>query len=251
MLRVKNLRFSYSSGFGLSVDEFSISKNSLNVIIGPNGSGKTTFAKIISGLISDYGGTIEIDGKNIKKLDIKQRGRLISYIHKRMVKNLSVSVRDFLRMGRYVHKDGLFLNPDKKDEEIIEETLQIVDLHSKGERILYELSDGELQRACIAKVLAQKTQYTVLDEPTSALDLSHIAEILNLLIKLKNKTTFIVILHDINEAVKIYDNLICMNGGRIECVWKSDEYFDLKKIEKLFKIKLSIFDYGTGKVVYF
>ncbi len=251
MLKIKNLNFSYKQGFSLNIKSINIKDKALNVIIGPNGSGKTTFAKIISGLIEGYSGIVEIDNKDIKKLNARKRGRLISYIHKRMVKDTFITVEKFMEAGRYPNQHGLFLHINKEDEAIIEEMLDTVDLKKKKDMLLSELSDGELQRACIAKILCQETQYTVLDEPTSALDLSHIASILNLLKQLRGKTTFIVILHDINEAIKIYDNLICFNNGTIECTWEKDDFFDLKKLEKLFRIKLNLFDYGMGKVVYF
>ncbi len=251
MLSIKNLKFSYGLEFFLDIENLEIQNGSLNVIIGPNGSGKTTLAKIIAGLIDRYDGNVTIDSKDIKKLNTKDRSRLISYAHKRIIKDFSISVYRFVGIGRYPSKNGLFLNFTKTDKLIIENTLELTDLKKKENMLLSELSEGELQRACIAKILCQQTKYAVLDEPTSALDLSHTLSILNLLKKLKDKTTFIVILHDINEAIKIYDNLICLNNGAIECIWKSSDVFDLKKLEKLFKIKLHIFDYGSGKVVYF
>ncbi len=251
MLSIRNLRFSYKTGFSLNIEKLDINDNSLSVIIGPNGSGKTTFAKIIAGLIDNFEGTLEIDSKDIKKLDVRSKSRIVSYIHKRMVKDLFIPVYRFVGIGRYVHKKSLFFNLDKSDRMIIEEMLDVVDLRQKKDMLLSELSDGELQRACIAKILSQQTKYSVLDEPTSALDISHIASILNLLSRLNTKTTFIVILHDINEAIKIYDNLICLNNGRIECVWSKKDSFDLKKLEKLFKINLKEFKHGFGRVVYF
>ncbi len=251
MLSVRQLHFTYNRAFSLNIERLDISDGSLSVIIGPNGSGKTTFAKIISGLIDDYEGSVEIDSYDIKKLDIKNRSRIISYIHRRMVKDLYISVERFVRIGRYVHKESVFLNLNKQDRMIIDEMLDVVDLRQKKDILLSQLSDGELQRAIIAKILCQQTKYAVLDEPTSALDIAHIASILNLLSRIKSKTTIIVILHDINEAIKIYDNLICLNEGRVECSWTKEDVFDLQKLEKLFKIKLNEFKHGLGRVVYF
>jgi len=251
MLSVRGLHFSYNRAFSLDIKSLDIPEGSLSVIIGPNGSGKTTFAKIISGLIDDYKGSVEIDSFDIKKLDAKNRSRIISYIHRRMVKDLYIPVKRFVGIGRYVHKESVFLNLNKSDRMIIDEMLDVVDLRQKKGVLLSQLSDGELQRAIIAKILCQQTKYTVLDEPTSALDIAHVASILNLLRRIKSKTTIVVILHDINEAIKIYDNLICLNEGKVECVWEKENVFDLQKLEKLFKIKLNEFNHGSGRVVYF
>ncbi len=250
MIIINNLKFDYGKDFVLDISELHISEDFLHVIIGPNGSGKSTFAKILSGLLKNYTGKIKIDELNISEMKDDALSRKITYMNRRLIRNYDISVFEFVSLGRFPHKKDFLFELKKEDIDIISQKLSDVDLVLKKDKMLYELSDGEIQRAYLAKTLCQETKYVILDEPTVNLDIKHIKEFLNLIESLKLKTTFIVILHDLNEALAIFDKLIAFNNGKIEFIWNKQKDFDLQKLKNLYKINIKCLSDNGRHVVY-
>jgi iron complex transport system ATP-binding protein len=250
MISVENLIFSYEENFTLKIDLLSFEEKLLHVIIGPNGSGKSTLGKIISGMLNNYKGNIKINNKNISEFTENELSKHITYMNKRLIRNYNVTVFDFVSFGRFPHKKNIFFDLEESEKNLIKENLIKVDLLHKTNNLLYELSDGEIQRAYLAKILCQETKYAVLDEPTANLDIAHIKIFLNLLKSLKEKTTFIVILHSINEALEIFDKLTAFDNGKINFVWTSLKDFDLQKLINLYKVNLNCISNNGRYVVY-
>lgn len=250
MISVNNLKFDYGKDFKLNIEKLNIEENLLNVIIGPNGSGKSTFVKLLSGLLQNFQGNIEIDGSKLSELNHNVLSKKITYMNRRLIRNYDISVFDFVSFGRFPHKKNIFFDLSDEDMKILSNTLEKVDLKNKTNKMLYELSDGEIQRAYLAKILCQETKYTVLDEPTTNLDIRHISEFLQLIKELKHQTTFIIILHDINEALDIFDKMIAFNHGKIDFVWKGLKDFDLQKLINLYSIDLKCFSDNEKYIVY-
>ncbi|MGA1847093.1 ABC transporter ATP-binding protein [Deferribacter abyssi] len=251
MILIDNLSFSYNNGFSLKIPKLTIEDNYLHVLIGPNGSGKSTFAKILTGMIKTYSGTVFIDGVDVTKIKFDALSKKITYMNKRFLRDYNISVYEFVSFGRFPHKRNIFFELDSEDKEKISYALKKVDLENKQGKMLYELSDGEVQRAYLAKVLCQETKYAILDEPTSNLDLKHIKDFLNLLIELKEKVTFFVILHNINEALAVFDKLIAFKEGKIYFSWDGIRDFNLQKLRNLYNVQLSSFCDKDKYVVYF
>ncbi len=250
-IEVLNLFFSYGGKFRLAIDNLRIEEGALHVIMGPNASGKSTLARILSGLISGYSGSVFIDSVDLASFGPKKRSRIVSYMHPSMVQDLNIPLFKFVLFGRYAYARALLGMPEKRDRMIADEAIELMELGQKRDMLLSELSDGERQRAFIAKVIAQKTRYTILDEPTASLDISHRKKILSLLLEMKNKSTFIVILHDINEAMKIFENLIALKDGRVAFEWNDRQDFNLKNLEELFTIRLKLCRDAGDVVIYF
>jgi iron complex transport system ATP-binding protein len=251
VISINNLNFNYGNNFSLNIDSLDLEKNLLHVIIGPNGSGKSTFVKIISKIISNYNGSIKIDDSDLKDFKYKELSRKITYMNRRLIRNYNISVFDFISLGRFPHKNSIFFSLDNSDNKKVYEVLDMVDLKNKQKNMLYELSDGEVQRAYLAKSLCQETEYTILDEPTANLDIKHIKEFLELIKSLKQNTTFIVILHNINEAIQIFDKLIAFDSGKISFIWKGIKDFNLQKLENLYKVDLDYIVEKEKHIVYF
>ncbi|KAA0257032.1 ABC transporter ATP-binding protein [Deferribacter autotrophicus] len=251
MISIDGLSFSYDKEFGLEIPNMIIEDNYLHVLIGPNGSGKSTFAKILTGMIRNYSGKVAIDGTDITKLKYDTLSKKITYMNKRLLRDYNISVYEFVSFGRFPHKKTVFFELNSEDKDKIFHALENVDLNNKWDKMLYELSDGEIQRAYLAKVLCQETKYAILDEPTSNLDLKHIKDFLDLLVELKKKITFIVILHNINEALTVFDKLIAFNDGKIDFIWNGIEDFNLQKLKNLYNIPLKSFSNNEKYIVYF
>ncbi|MDR0273313.1 MAG: ABC transporter ATP-binding protein [Clostridiales bacterium] len=213
MLTLKNV----SAGYG---GEDVIKNISLKItgnvsIIGPNGCGKTTLLKTVANILP-HKGEIEILGKsNLKRRDISLN---IAMLSQQPNIYFSYSVFETVMMGRYIHiKDRFSQTPDKRDNEVVLQSLEAVNLLTEKDRQITKLSGGQLQRVFLARVLAQEPKIILLDEPTNHLDLKCQIEIIEYLKQWSTEgdRAVVGVLHDINQAIKLSSQLIVMKDGEI------------------------------------
>ena len=181
----------------------------LVAVIGENGIGKSTLLRTICGLQASLGGSVFLKEISIEEYHRNILAMNIGYISTEPVRVSNMKVSDLVSLGRYPHTDWTGrLSPI--DREIIGEAITKVGLQDLAGRYINELSDGERQRAMIARVLAQDTDVLVLDEPTAFLDIKSKYEIIHLLHNLTRQRgkTIIFSTHDLitamNEADKIW-----------------------------------------------
>jgi iron complex transport system ATP-binding protein len=183
-------------------------------LVGKNGSGKSTLLRTLAGLQQPISGQILLDDKNISKLSDFQRSILISLVLTDRIEIENFTVFELVALGRYPYSswNGTL---SKDDNRIVEDALGNVNMLKMRDCFLSEISDGEKQRAVIAKALAQDTPLVLLDEPTSHLDLLNRIEIMLLLrsLSLKTKKTFILSTHELDLALKIADYMWLMDGN--------------------------------------
>lgn len=176
--------------------------------LGPNGSGKSTLIRTLAGLQAPLGGAAFVLEKQVDHRNPKSLARLLSVVltDKIDVKNFSVS--ELAAMGRYPYTKW-FGQSTHKDIDIIKRSLDLVHLSDFADRPIMELSDGELQRAMIAKALVQNTPVILLDEPTAHLDLPNRMETMQLLRKLAKETRKAILMstHDLDLALQTADIL--------------------------------------------
>jgi iron complex transport system ATP-binding protein len=180
----------------------------LIAVIGQNGIGKSTLLRTITGLQDNLGGTVNINGKTIKSYSRIDFARNIGYISTEPVRVANMKVFDLVALGRYPHTDWLG-KLKSEDQKIIMNAIEKVGMQLFVNRYINELSDGERQRAMIARVLAQDTDLLVMDEPTAFLDIKSKYEIVHLLHDLSKKRgkTIIFSTHDLNIAVSEADKI--------------------------------------------
>jgi iron complex transport system ATP-binding protein len=182
-------------------------KGELIAVIGRNGIGKSTLLRTIIGLQPSYGGKIIIMGKKISEYSRLEMAQQIGYISTDVVKVSNMRVRDLVALGRFPHTNwtGKITG---KDHEVITESINKAGMSGFENRLISELSDGERQRAMIARVLAQDTEVMLMDEPTAFLDISSRFEVVNLMLELSKKgKTIIFSTHDFNIAVDQADKI--------------------------------------------
>lgn len=192
-------------------------KGELIAVIGRNGVGKSTLLRTITGLQPSLDGEILFRGKNIMNYSRMQLAREVGYISTELVKVSNMSVYDLVSLGRFPHTDWMG-KIDNENHNAILNALDNTSMSGYCKRFVSELSDGERQRAMIARLLAQNTAIMIMDEPTAFLDIGSKYEILHLMSLLAhdNEKTIIFSTHDlqmaINQADKIwlvlYDKLI-------------------------------------------
>ena len=201
---------------GINVE---IKSGELTCLIGPNGIGKSTLLKTLTGFLPKLGGRLLFDGRDIDLLSQRERAKYISIVltYKTDVQNLSVA--EMVGMGRMPYT-GFWGKLNADDREIVAEAINMVGINHLKDRMVQTLSDGERQKVMIAKALAQQTPIIFLDEPTSFLDFPSKVEMLQLLHRLAKETDKVVFLstHDLELALRIADRLVELNKNGLHIV---------------------------------
>ena len=161
-------------------------------LVGPNGGGKTTLLRVILGLERFSAGSVKVFGG----LPGGSPGR-VGYVPQRLFfdREFPISVRDLVLMGR-LSKKKLFQHYNRLDRERVDEAVCMVGLERLIERRIGDLSGGELQRALIARALAGEPELLLLDEPTASIDPQMKTTIYDLIEKLKERLTIVLVTHD-------------------------------------------------------
>jgi len=216
-------------------------------LIGPNGSGKSTLLRTLTGLQKPLSGKTSIDGKEISKLKQLEKALLIALVLTERVDIENATVYNLVSLGRHPHSNW-WGNITEKEDLIIREAIEMVHLEHKIHQNINELSDGERQRAMIAKALAQNTPIIMLDEPTAHLDLPNRVEIMLLLHKLAHKTDKAILLstHELDIALQAADRIWLISSERgVECGVPEDLVFN-GNFNRAFESKSYVFNAANG-----
>ena len=204
-------------------------------LIGPNGSGKSTIIKAISRVISLRSGKILLDGKDVFKMPRGDLARLLGVVPQMSILPSAFTAFEIVLMGRNPHL-GLLQYESAKDMAITWQAMERTATQPLAERIVCELSGGEIQRVVIARVLAQQSKSILLDEPTANLDIRHQVEILDLIknLCLENNLMVVIALHDLNLASQYCDRLILLNNGQIHAQGTPEEVINSRNIKEVY-----------------
>lgn len=192
---------------------FTCADGSTTVILGKNGSGKTTLLRAASGAVK-YGGSIMIDGAEASEIPASSRSRLVS-IMPQVLPQPKVTVRELARFGRQPYT-GLSGRLSPKDIKEADAAIEKAGMAKLSGRAVNTLSGGERQRAYFALLLAQDTKNVMLDEPSAHLDAGGSRAIGNFIgLLAKRGKTLISVMHDINSACEIADNIAVISEGEL------------------------------------
>lgn len=211
LLQTKKLEVGYKTSGSANISLLSnlslnINSGELITLIGPNGSGKSTLIKTLVGLIPELKGQIYISGIPEKQLSSVKKSQLLGVVLTDPVYEKNMTAYDVVSLGRYQYTNW-FGRLEDDDKKKINKALEQVGLESKKFSRLNELSDGERQRAMIAKVLAQDVNLIILDEPTAHLDLPNRMEMLLLLRQISHESGKGILLstHELGLALQVSD----------------------------------------------
>ncbi len=195
-----------ASGINLNLE-----KGKLISLIGANGVGKSTLLRTITGIQKPLSGSISLNGKNIQNLDALTIAQNLSVVLTEKLPPSNLTVFELIALGRqpYTNWIGTLTELDIAKVNEAMELTQITHLATKKH---YEISDGQLQKALVARALAQDTPLIILDEPTTHLDLLHKVALFKLLKKLTQETQKCILFstHDIDMAIQLSDEMIIM-----------------------------------------
>ena len=217
LLSTQNLSIGYGKKIIQHNLNLSVDRGALISLIGTNGAGKSTLLRTISALQPALSGTIEIEGTDISQLSTHRRAQLLAIVLTEKIEIDNLSVRQLVSMGRFPYTNWVG-NLSDKDNSIIDKAISDVNLTHKADADINHISDGEKQRAVIAKALAQDTPLILLDEPTAHLDLPNRIETMMLLQRLAVTTnkTFILSSHELDLALQISNQIWLMTTNGIE-----------------------------------
>jgi iron complex transport system ATP-binding protein len=236
MIQVKNISAGYAGKTIIQDISLDFVPGEVLVLLGPNGSGKTTLLKAALGLISHTDGVILYDGEDMKQMNRKQIAQKASLLSQS--RNVpSIQAFRMVLHGRfpYLSYPRTYREEDKK---IARKAMEETGCSEYANYNVNELSGGQRQAVYLAMALAQDTDTVFMDEPTTYLDIYHQVEILELVKELneENELTVIMVLHDINQAIKYSDNIIVMKSGQAVACGKADEIINMDLLNNVYKI---------------
>lgn len=245
MLKTENIKYHIGKKQILNGISAEFYPGEFNMILGPNGSGKSTFLKIFSGEINQYSGSVLYNGEKIGLYKKEELAKQRAVMSQQPELNFPLMVEEVVMMGRYPH---FTFSPNKKDEEICNEVMEQMNLHSFKERNYLTLSGGEKQRVQYARVLAQVWEkpptgyrYLFLDEPLTSLDINYQQEFLQVASKFKeHNIVLIAVMHDINLAIQYADNLFFLKEGELMAHGKPKDILTEKLIREVFNVPVTI-----------
>ena len=216
MIEISGLTKSYSGKTVLDRIALHVHEGEMLGIIGPNGTGKSTMLKLISGVETPDQGSIKVNGRPLNGYSRKALARMLAVLQQEALPPVGFTVRETVEMGRYPFQNWL---GDEKGSsgDLIDSILSKLNLTPLAERTLEHLSGGERQRVALAKAMAQQPKLLLLDEPTTYLDIGYQVQMMDLVKRWQKdeKLTVVAVLHDLNLAAQYCDRLLLLHGGRI------------------------------------
>ncbi|WP_335981538.1 ABC transporter ATP-binding protein [Fusobacterium polymorphum] len=242
IINIEKLNYSYGRKEVLKELSLDIDENKLTGIIGPNGCGKSTLAKNIIKYINGKFESFKIMDTDIRELTHKKIAQLISYIPQKSIIIPNISVFDYVLLGRFPLLKNSWDNYSEQDYEIVEKNINLLNIRELKDKNIETLSGGELQKALLARALAQEAKILLLDEPTSALDLNNAVEFMKILknISIQKEISVIIIIHDLNLASLFCDSLIILKDGRFIEKGSPKEVINEENIKSVYNLDCKV-----------
>lgn len=222
----------------------------LTCLLGRNGAGKSTLLRTMAGFLPKLSGAVSIDGKDMSEYSAAKMARTVSIVLTEKPDTGNMTVAELVALGRSPYT-GFWGRCSDDDRRVAYRAMATVGIGELARRRVASLSDGERQKAMIAKALAQQTPVMLLDEPTAFLDFTSKAEVMRLLRQISHDTGKIVFMstHDLDLALQAADTLWLMdNGGKLATGAPEDLALD-GRLEAFFGHGDIVFDTATGLFV--
>lgn len=242
-LEVLGVNFSYGSRLVLQDVTMSIEKGSVVGLVGPNGSGKTTFLKCINGILKPSEGSIMIEKREIREMKLGDLAKLLGYVPQVHSSSFPFTVFDAVLLGRRPHVKW---DVKPNDRDVVSKTLALMGIENLAFRQLGELSGGEKQKVIIARALAQEPRILLLDEPTSNLDIRHQLKVFAIIRSLAQTRGMAVVvsIHDLNLASRYSDKIILLHKGRIDAAGQPIEVLTPENVRVVYGVDVAVHNHS-------
>lgn len=235
MLRIEHLSCGYGGPPIVRDVSFRVREGERLCILGPNGCGKTTLLRALGGLLPSQG-TIELGGADLRALPARQRAQKLALMSQLSPAAFDYTVRETVMLGRYAHQQrGLLAGEREVDRKAVEDSMKLTGTWELRDRLVTQLSGGQLQRVFLARTFAQEPQAILLDEPTNHLDLRCQVELIDSLRAWVSHPGRCVVgvFHDINLALAFADTVLLLDRGSV-LAYERMENFDLALLDNLY-----------------
>ena len=220
MIKLENISFSYTKNKpvlkNISLD---INDGECVILLGPNGVGKSTLISLLLGANKPQEGNIYFDNTPIKEMKSKDKAAQIAYIPQ-LIEGTDLTVFDTVLLGRLPYYK---IYPTKTDIDLVDSYLNKFNLSDLKEKQTNEISGGERQIVSIARGFIQDSKTIIFDEPTSNLDISTQLRVINFIKEEKKNKSFLISMHDINQALQIGDKFVFLKDGEVYKVVSKEE----------------------------
>jgi len=223
LLNARALEFGYASvgkPFASRFD-FSLLEGEVVSLMGENGCGKSTLLKTFAGMLLPLAGKVEICGKDVHDriggYSLQELSKKVSLMRMSMLPPERMTVYEFVSLGRSPYA-GIFDGRSKEDEDVIAQSMEILDVAKYANRPVCELSDGERTRVYLAESIAQSVDVLLLDEPNAFLDIPRSHALFRTLRELaaSRRMGIVVSTHSVEYALRYSDRIMVINGGELK-----------------------------------
>lgn len=241
LARLRSATATYDDTIALDAIDLDLPDGKITAFCGPNGSGKSTALRVMRGLCRASGGTVEIAGRALHDWNARDLAGAVAMLSQQPEAPPELSVGDLVLLGRFSHH-GRFRGPSAADRAACVRALAATEMSDLRTRPIGQLSGGQLQRAWIAMTLAQDAPRIFLDEPTNHLDVAHAFEVLDLIRRLNDAEgrSFVIVLHDLNMAMRYADHVVLFDRGRIAASGPTGDILTEARIEEVFGLRCRI-----------
>ena len=220
-------------------------------IIGPNGAGKSTLLRAMAGLGTDYGGSVTLDGKDIRAMGRKELARRLAILPQGAEAPPDTTVARLVDYGRFPYRAWFRAGDPKADREAVHWAMRLAHVEAFCDREVRTLSGGERQRAFLAMALAQKPEILLLDEPTTYLDIAHQLEVMQIVEEIHrvHGMTVIMVLHDIHHALQYADEVAVLAERHIYAQGDPRAVISARLLSRVFGVCADVFTNRNGKTI--
>jgi iron complex transport system ATP-binding protein len=213
-LSVENLRLVLGSATILDGVSASFAPGRVTAVLGPNGAGKSSLLACLAGLRAPTAGTVRLDGHDRAQGDARDLARRIGYLPQTADVHWDIDVATLVALGRFPYRGRWGSTPD--DTAAIAAAMAATDVTALSTRTVNTLSGGERSRVLLARVLAGTPDWLLADEPLASLDPAHQLDVLDRLRGIAaGGAGVVVVLHDLNQAARVADDVLVLRGGRV------------------------------------
>jgi iron complex transport system ATP-binding protein len=248
LIQARGLTASYGATRALDGLDAVIGHGEVVALLGENGSGKSTFLRVVARILAADRGDVLFEGRPLATLTRRETARRTAYLPQASDLVFPIRCLDLVLQGRAPHARG-FSADSASDRERALAAMRACDVEGLAERDASAISGGEKRRVFLARALAQEAELWLLDEPTAGLDPRHRLEFLELLARMHRErgTTVVLVTHEIDLASDVADRVVLLRAGRAIAAGPPEEILTPDLLRRGFGVESRIETDGTGR----